>query len=117
MVEPSERQACGCDSMSICSACIDIRAVICRGIPGRRRCNRFCNAPGEIALFGHCSLCESFAESERRFKQVALEMQANSNLATLPLPGYVTHIDAVRLLSSYEEVCRLAFRENSIVSE
>ena len=114
MTESTERQVCGCDSMSICTACRDTRAVPCKGIPDRRRCNRFCNAPGEIAKYGHCILCETIAEAERKFRQVSLEMQAIPLLADLPLPGYVSHIDAVRLLSNYEEVCRLAFRDDSI---
>ena len=114
MTESSERQPCGCDSMSICTECMDTRAVVCKGIPDRRRCNRFCNAPGEIALWGHCVLCEAIAVSEKKFKQVELAMRANSHLENLPLPGYVEHIDAVRLLQNYEEVCRLAFRDDSI---
>lgn len=93
---------CGCDEMCVCSDCRSERAVVCPGLPGKYECGRTATSPGEMRLYGHCVLCESLAEAERRFRRVEAERRANQNLNELPLPGYVRHVDAARMLSLYD---------------
>jgi len=96
------REPCNCDERRICSGCFSERGIVCPGLPGKYECGRTATPPGEMRLYGHCLLCEGLAEAERSFRRADAERRANQNLNDLPLPGYVRHIDASRMLSLYD---------------
>jgi predicted O-methyltransferase YrrM len=95
----SAPEECACGEMEICSACLGTRARPCPGLPGKWTCRRTNTPPGEIAKYGHCMVCESLAEAERRFRMVEAACQKDHRLNTLPMPGYVTQGDAALILA------------------